>query len=260
MPSYAVVGASRGIGLEFVHQLAKKPNTTVYAVVRNVASSLLEPVVAEHKNVHVIQGDVVDHRSMTRAAEAVFALSGGVLDVLIHNAARLDGAKIFRGYDDYTDLDELDEDLIDAFKVNTLGIIHGVSAFLPLLRRGTTKKIIILSTVGASPKYTVAWGAATGVAYSITKASGVMVAAKYAAGLKHEGFLVVSIHPGVVDTSGTAPEAGEWRDVAKAMTEAGLPAELLTPVRSVEAQLRLIDRLTPESNGALLSYTGEEIA
>lgn len=39
--------------------------------------------------------------------------------------------------------------------------------------------------------------------------------------------------------------------------EAGLNTELLTPSQSVAAQLAVIERLTPEDNGAFLSYTGE---
>ncbi|KAI0364050.1 NAD(P)-binding protein [Pilatotrama ljubarskyi] len=98
MPSYAIVGASRGIGLEFVRQLARKPDATVYAIVRNVNSPHLQPVMAEHSNVHAIQGDVVDHRSLARAADRIAALSGGALDVLIHNAARLNDAHFVYGF------------------------------------------------------------------------------------------------------------------------------------------------------------------
>ncbi|KAI0372392.1 NAD-P-binding protein [Pilatotrama ljubarskyi] len=263
MPSYAVIGASRGIGLEFVRQLASRPATTVFALVRNTNSPLLQSFAAEHRNVHVIEGDVVDHRSLSRAAEAVAAISEGALDVLIHGAARTGGGQLFRrGFDHYKDLDELDEDFIDAFKANTLGIVHSVSVFLPLLRRGTAKKIVIIGTAGASPKFTVFAGVPDVVAYNVTKAAGLMVAAKYAVSLKREGFTVVSIHPGVVDTSATAvePVKVDFQAVVKKMKERGIRnAEVLTPAQSVEAQLRLIESLTPEKNGAFLSYTGEDV-
>ncbi|GBE89580.1 hypothetical protein SCP_1602430 [Sparassis crispa] len=62
MLSYAVVGGSRGIGLEFVRQLS-----TVFAMlVRDKArSSYLASVVATASNhIHVLQADVVDHDSL----------------------------------------------------------------------------------------------------------------------------------------------------------------------------------------------------
>ncbi|OJT11341.1 Homoaconitase, mitochondrial [Trametes pubescens] len=209
MLTYAVIGASRGIGLEFVQQLAQKPDTVVFAVVRDVTSAYLQPVAAAHKNVHVIQGDVADHRSLARAAEEIAATSGGVLDVLIHNAARMNSAQIFRGFEDYKDLDELDADFVDAFKINTLGAVHSVSAFLPLLQRSAapTRKIVVISSGGALPARTVRTSETGIVAYCTTKAAAVMVAAKYAARLATERFAVVSMNPGVVDTSVTAAAA-----------------------------------------------------
>ncbi|KAI0349485.1 NAD-P-binding protein [Trametes cingulata] len=271
MPSYAVVGASRGIGLEFVRQLASRPDTTVYAVVRNAKSPYVLPIAEQHKNVHIIEGDIVDHRSISirlpkyaacRAAEEISAISRGTLDVLVHNAARTNGDKLRRGYNDYKDLDELDEDFIDAYKVNTLGIIHSVSAFLPLLKRGATKKIVVIGTAGASVKLALVAGSADVAAYSVTKLAGLMVATKYAVGLKSEGFTVVTIHPGVVDTSKTATEPMniDMHAVVAKMKERGFNAEVLTPAQSVQAQLRIIDGLTPEKNGAFLSYNGSELA
>lgn len=123
------------------------------------------------------------------------------------------------------DLDELDADFVDAvsteppfamsrpfelspqqFKINTLGVVHSVSAFLPLLQRSTapTRKIVVISSGGAIPARVVRTSETGIVAYCTTKAAAVMVAAKYAARLATERFAVVSMNPGVVDTSGTA--------------------------------------------------------
>ncbi|KAI0776591.1 NAD-P-binding protein [Trametes elegans] len=261
MPSYAVVGASRGIGLEFVRQLAAKADSEVFAVVRDVGSSLLKPLTDQHKNLLIIQGDVADHRSLERAAKEIVAVTGGALDVLIHNAARMNSTHIFRGFDDYKDLDELDADFIDAFKVNTLGVVHSVSAFLPLLRQGVKKEIVVISTAGASPALTVQHNSTGVVAYSTTKAAAVMVAAKYAVSLKPEGFTVISVHPGVVDTSETATEAHSFsfQSVVDGLIAIGVKAELLTPTQSVQAQLKIIDGLTTAQNGAFVSYAGDPI-
>ncbi|KAI0819436.1 NAD-P-binding protein [Trametes gibbosa] len=261
MPSYAIIGASRGIGLEFIHQIAKKSDAMVFAVARDVNAPLLKRFAAEYKNVHIVQGDVVDHRSMARAAEEIAALSGGALDVLVHNAARMNSAQIFRGFDDYKTIDELDEDFRDAFNVNTLGVIHSISAFLPLLRLSTasTRKIVVISSGGALPARIVRTGEGDVVAYSTTKAAAVMVAAKYAARLASERFAVISLAPGIVDTSGTATATSQrsFKDVADQLSQAGVSAELLTPAQSVAAQLEVIDNLTSTHNGAFLTYKGE---
>ena len=87
MLSYAIIGASRGIGLEYVRQLvsccmlplgtwlfrttltvlpqAARQNTTVFAIVRNAARSThLTAPVSDLKNVHVFEGDVTDYPSL----------------------------------------------------------------------------------------------------------------------------------------------------------------------------------------------------
>ena len=82
MPSYAVIGASRGIGLEYVRQLvgffahpggpilipllqAARPDSTVIAVARNLAgSSYLNEAIAGLQNVHVVAADIADYASL----------------------------------------------------------------------------------------------------------------------------------------------------------------------------------------------------
>ncbi|KAI9061881.1 NAD(P)-binding protein [Trametes sanguinea] len=262
MSSYVVVGASRGIGLEYVRQLAEKQDALVFAIVRNTSSPYLQHILAEHSNLHVIQADVMDPHAVERAAMEMSGLSGGSLDVLIHNAARTDMRSNFRGFNDYKDLDELDSDFIDSFKVNTLGVVHSIHAFLPLLRRGTEKKIIVLNTEGASVSLTLRSGAADVAAYCTTKAAAAMVTAKYAAAPSKEGFVVVSIAPGVVDTSATSADdtaAETFQRIVERMAEAGFRPELLTPAQSVAKQLKVIEGLTQELNGALVSNTGDVI-
>ncbi|KAI0820521.1 NAD-P-binding protein [Trametes gibbosa] len=260
--SYAVVGASRGIGLEYVRQLAARPDVIVFAVIRNKKSSThLAAAVENLKNVHVVEADVVDYKSLERAAKEIAAVTGGTLDYLIHNAARMDIGSILRGYDDYENVDALDADFIDAYKVNTLGVIHAIRAFLPPLRAGSSKKIIVISTGGAVPDVVFQVGIANMCAYGATKAAAALATTKWALQLKEEGFAVVSLTPGLVDTTDTYGESGD--PDAKAALEKiseGMETFLLeTPEQSVRAQLQVIDHLTPSDNGKFLSHRPQSV-
>ncbi|KAI0351045.1 NAD-P-binding protein [Trametes cingulata] len=235
---YAVVGASRGIGLEFVRQLAARKDAVVFAVVRSKQNSThLAAAVANLDNVHIIEGDVVDPKSISRAAEQIASISGGKLDYLIHNAARMD-KNLYRGYNDF------------------------ISAFLPLLRAGTTKKIVVISTGGAHTESINAAGISGMVAYGTTKAAAVMITTKWALQLKNEGFVVVSLAPGLVDTTGTRGESGDpdararLLKAAEALHAAGSSLQVETPAESVSKQLKIIDNLSPSDSGRLLSHDG----
>ncbi|KAI0778933.1 hypothetical protein BD413DRAFT_465060 [Trametes elegans] len=199
---YAVVGASRGIGLEFVRQLASRPDSVVFALVRNKQKSThLASAVSALNNVHVFDADVADHESLTHAAQEVAKVSGGKLDYQIHNAAKTD-TSVLRGYDDFKTMDELDAEFIESFRVNALGVVHSTAAFLPLLRAAPTKRIVVIGSGGGDHKFVYDAGIASMGAYGASKGAAVVLTAKWAAKLKDEGFVVVTLSPGLVDTTG----------------------------------------------------------
>ena len=104
--------------------------------------------------------------------------------------------------------------------MNALGVVHSVTAFLPLLRASsaTLKKIAVVGTAGADPKSVRMAGIADMAAYGTTKAAALMITTKLALKLKDENFVVISMSPGIVDTTDTMGESGqhcflEHRDV-----------------------------------------------
>ncbi|KAI0794316.1 NAD-P-binding protein [Fomes fomentarius] len=267
MTSYAVIGASRGIGLEFVRQLAVRPNSTVFAVVRSAAASIhLTAAVKDLKNVYVLEADVTDYASLEAAAKKASEITGGKLDVLIHNAASMDPKTIFHGFESFATMNELDEAFITAYKINALGVIHSISAFLPLLRASSAslKKIVVIGTGGADYQAVLGWGIADMSAYGMTKAAALIATTKWAVKLKDEGFVVITLSPGLVDTTGTIGENGDpvaraiVLQAAEAMKSLGPSVELETPAQSVSLQLRVIDQLKPTDNGHFLAHTGGE--
>lgn len=87
-------------------------------------------------------------------------------------------------------------------------MIHSISAFLPLLRAGSAKKIVVISTGGAVPQLVLQADIANMCAYGATKAAAALATTKWALQLKGEGFVVVSLTPGLVDTTDTFGESG----------------------------------------------------
>lgn len=81
-----------------------------------------------------------------------------------------------------------------------LGVIYTTNAFLPLLKAGTTKKVISISTPGADLDLIVATEGTQDAAYCVSKAALNMVVAKYAAQYKKDGFTFLALSPGLVQT------------------------------------------------------------
>lgn len=65
MKTYLIIGASRGIGLEFVQQILARPNTYVYAAARNPeTASLLDTATYRFKDrCMILKCDVSNERS-----------------------------------------------------------------------------------------------------------------------------------------------------------------------------------------------------
>ncbi|KAH9916612.1 NAD-P-binding protein [Epithele typhae] len=261
MPSYAIVGASRGIGLEYVRQLASREDSLVFAIARNAsAATFLQAAVQGTKNVHVLEADVADYKSLSDAAQVASAVSGGLLDCLIHNAARMEEDSVHKSFDSFATMDELDVDFTESFKVNALGPIHAIQAFLPLLRASTTKKIVVISTAAVDPKFVRAIRSDRLVAYGMTKSAALIATTKWAVKLADEGFSVVSLSPGVVDVSSSMGDGEAWlAEMASTFTDAGFAdMEMQSVDQSVRAQLKVIDGMTVADNGKFLTHTGTQ--
>ena len=103
-------------------------------------------------------------------------------------------------------------------------MIHSIKAFLPLLQASTAslKKIAVINSGAADPKFTLITGQETTAAYNITKAATLVAAAKWAVMLKKDNIVVVSFSPGVVDTWETRGEPGRARTTCRSPQEHSL--------------------------------------
>jgi NAD(P)-dependent dehydrogenase (short-subunit alcohol dehydrogenase family) len=202
-----VTGAGRGIGLEACRQLAER-GQQVLATTRVAVSAELEQLVhASSGRIRHVTMDVSDDDSVAAAAHEL----GGIvehLDLLLNNAGVYpeDGGGLER-----LDLDELKR----AFDVNALGALRVTRAFLPLLRRGTGKRVVQVTSLMGSMADNTSGGS---YAYRVSKSALNMVTRNLAHELGREGFVCLSVHPG-------------W--VQSRMGGAAAPLELSTAVEQV---------------------------
>lgn len=125
-----VVGGSRGIGAEFVRQIAQShPSDKVIATVRTPQSFGIP-------SVETLELDINAADSVQGAATKVERV-----DTLIVSAAI--------GKDEFL-LTTSEEGFRDYLDTNVLGPLRVVKAFLPALRAASAKKIILLSSYSGS--------------------------------------------------------------------------------------------------------------
>ncbi|KAF5382192.1 hypothetical protein D9615_004340 [Tricholomella constricta] len=259
MPSYVVAGASRGIGLQFVVDLLARGDVVV-ALARNPDSSKQLQEIKGNKNLFIVKADITDAVSLKAAAEETAKLTGGAIDVLINNAAFQDAAHSYHTLVDFPSPEALVSDLTTSFNTNVLGPILTTNAFLPLLKKGTLKKVITLDTGLAVPDLTLASGYPKLTSYSISKSALEMVNVKYALALKSEGFSFLAISPGVVNTRQAPPSPEELKEIMEMggyfMQQYPNWTGPISPAESVKMMLDVIDKLTVEGSGKLVSHKG----
>lgn len=135
--SVLVTGASAGsIGSSVVQAFAKR-EFLVFATARNL--SKIEPSIAKHANVRLIELDVTSQASIDSARKTVAVVTGGRLDYLVNNA----GA----GYTTpLVDFDQNKGKMV--FEVNFWGVLNVTKAFMPLLVEAKAT-VVNISSVGA---------------------------------------------------------------------------------------------------------------
>lgn len=264
MPSWLVTGASRGLGYGWITYLAADSPNTVFAIVRNKKATEERLAKDNIKNVTVLSADVTDYAGLEQAAAEVAKVTGGGLDYLIHNAALVSTKSAFSTVLDGTP-EAVDEDLTESFNANVLGTAHVVRVFLPLIRKGQAKKVIVTSSGMADIELVNRFNIAIAGPYAISKAAANALVSKYHAALgRSEGILFFSMSPGLVDTSEGKPLSEEEVAGYKAMGAqfAEYAPHFKGPIstqESVEYQLQVIDKATVEKyGGSFVSHFGDQ--
>jgi NAD(P)-dependent dehydrogenase (short-subunit alcohol dehydrogenase family) len=221
MPNVAVIGASRGIGLEFARQYAAE-GWRVFATTRNPENP---------GALGKLRGDVrvhhVDVRNDTHIARLADTLSKSALDVLSHNAGVLGS----RGR-------ASPEETAETMRINAEAPIVTVSALLDSVVASEQKKVVVLSSVQASgrprPSSPDLYGDSKGELDKRFRA----IEPEWRARV----VTAIALHPGYVRTDMTGQQAS------------------ISAEESVSATRTLLGTLTPRDSGRFLDYRGKDVA
>ncbi len=220
MPTILIIGANRGLGLEFARQYADD-GWRVVASVRDVkqAADLKKTGVELHAC------DVTDFRQINTLAQA---LNGIMLDILLINAGVCP---------DFGGLADLKRDsFMNAMAVNALAPLQLAKVFLHHM---TGPKIIaaISSKMGSMAENS----SGGSFAYRASKAALNMGFKSLSMAPETKGMITVLLSPGWV------------------RTDMGGPTAPLDADSSIAGMRTVIAGLTPEDNGRFLHYDGTEI-
>ncbi|KAK3325072.1 hypothetical protein B0H66DRAFT_547347 [Apodospora peruviana] len=186
-----VIGANRGIGFQLAtRHLAK--GYAVYGTYRPETRD--DSSVAEMKEagIKTLELDFTDEDSIKAAAKEY---GDGPLDVLINCGG------LYKLWDDKPFTEHSAEDLLEHFRVNTIGPFLASKTFLPALEKAEQGKIITMSSDFAS----IADNTGGNVCYRLSKAGVNQLTKNMAIDLGKLGskVLTLAVHPGYVATKMT---------------------------------------------------------
>jgi NAD(P)-dependent dehydrogenase (short-subunit alcohol dehydrogenase family) len=237
-----ITGANSGLGLEFVKQYAAKGWKVIATHRRDGMPESLEPIVAEHSNVHVERMDVA---SIDEVRALAGKLDGEAIDVLINNAGIYSdraacGDEACRGEDATQSFGELDYELFDTIMaVNVRGPLLVSEAFINNVRTSRQKKIVSLSSTNGSITFTL--GGSGAIAYRASKAALNRAMQLVAVHERDEGVTVLLLHPGAVLTERQAH-----------LTFPGM----IQMQPSVAGMIEQIEKATIADTGRFIQYDG----
>lgn len=192
---YALVtGASRGLGAGFVEVLLEK-GYTVFAACKNIEPDDSINQLKTEKLI-IIDIDITDDASIKAAFDRV-CQNAEHLDLLVNNAGiNHDSPGMHKPFT--TELENLSRDeLMNMFKVNTVGPIMVTKIFSPLLK---DSKVINISSYRASFTHRDEDENYNNYGYAASKVALNMMTRDLAHDLKPSGAAVFAIDPGSVHT------------------------------------------------------------
>lgn len=236
---YCITGTNRGLGLEFVRQLAATKSNTIIATVRNASTDLADLKAVASSSTHILPVvcDTSDAESIASfVPEATSLLAGRKIDFLLHVA----GVN-FRS--DQTSLSVTADALHTNLQVNVFGLARTTQLLLSGGALGPDVRILNMTSGLGSLTKSEGISPRKCLPYSISKAGVNMLTVHQAEELQTAGLpgaVVLAVDPGWVKT------------------RMGGDGAVLEPEESVAGILKVLHGAKPEDNGKFYSYDGSE--
>lgn len=223
-----ITGANRGIGLEFVQQYAEEGCQVIACCRQPEQAKVLQQLAKNNTAISIMPLEMTDVQSLKRLAQA---LSLQALDVVIANAGVMGESGVTLG-------NIKAENMLRVFQVNAVAQLQLIDMLLPSLQAGTQKKIVaITSKMGSIADNQ----SGKSYAYRASKSALNMIMKSMSIDLLPQGFTVLLLHPGWVQT------------------EMGGPQALISVQESVQGMKETITEASPECTGNFYDYQGKTI-
>jgi NAD(P)-dependent dehydrogenase (short-subunit alcohol dehydrogenase family) len=234
-----ITGSNRGIGLELVRRYLQYGDTLIFATCRRPADANALNVLAEQnpKRLKLFPLDVTDQVSIDESRDWIGTQTDD-LEMLINNAGILPGGNTARE-PNIASFGSLDANaMMQVFQVNSVAPVIVAQAYADLLRRGTSARLINLSSaVGSITRREDGCD----YSYPASKAALNMMTRCLAGSFREDKVVVISIHPGWIQT------------------DMGGPYATLTLEDAVPSLMNVIDRLTMADTGAFFNWDGTRL-
>jgi NAD(P)-dependent dehydrogenase (short-subunit alcohol dehydrogenase family) len=233
-----ITGANRGIGLDLTERYLARGGSLIFAACRQLdRADALQTLAAQHPaSLRILRMDVTDGASVNAALDVVRAEADG-LDVLVNNAGSYPGG--VDGHEASTSVfGALEaEPMLEVFRVNTVAPVLLAQTALDLLRRGTEARVINMSSDAAS----LTRGQNGHYTYPASKTALNMFTRQMAADLRGDRIIVISLHPGWIQTDMGGQRAPR------------------TLAETMPGVVKVIDGVTLADSGAFFNWDGTHI-
>ncbi|KAK4096044.1 NAD(P)-binding protein [Parathielavia hyrcaniae] len=238
MPVYCITGTNRGLGLEFVRQLAQSPDNTIVAATRSLSSDLGDLHAVASPSTHILECDTSSVASIHAFVKEVRRTLGyqGKIDFLLNSA----GVNLASSQ---SSLSLGPDDLQQNMAVNVIGPAKTVELLLDAALLAPDIRILNMTSGLGSLQLSSGMRPRKCAPYSISKAALNMLTVHQSEDLRPHlpGSVVICMDPGWVKT------------------RLGGEGAVLEASQSIGDMLAVLHGLKTEDTGALYHHTGEKI-
>ncbi|MDD9890705.1 MAG: SDR family oxidoreductase [Gammaproteobacteria bacterium] len=228
MATVLVIGANRGIGLEFTKQFLARGDKVIGTCRDGSADQELNRLQAEQADLQLLTLDVSSDESI---AAFPAQLGDTAVDIFINNAG------VYGPRDSvFGNVDE--QNWLPVLRINSIAPMLLTQSIIKNLRKGQDKKLLYVTSKMGSIDDNKGGGS---YIYRSSKAALNAIVKSISVDLSTEGFTAAVLHPGWVQT------------------DMGGPNALIDAQTSVSGMISVIDNLSSSHAGCFFNYDGDII-